>query len=249
MRIQACLNGARPAGFHPRLPVTPAALALAAQAVGEVGACGVHLHPRDDQARERLLPEVIGPAVAAVRQAAPHLPISVSTGDWIEEGEEAQLACVAGWAALGAGKPDEASVNLSELSAPQVIATLMAGGIGVEAGLATPDDARRLLGLGVASGCRRILIEIEDLPPDQATTTALTIMALLDGAGVGVERQLHGFGRSVWPMFDLAVTLGLMARLGFEDGELLPDWTRAPDNAALLTAGFSRSNRRQTLSG
>jgi uncharacterized protein (DUF849 family) len=27
MRIQACLNGARPAGFHPALPITPEAVA------------------------------------------------------------------------------------------------------------------------------------------------------------------------------------------------------------------------------
>lgn len=247
MRIQACINGARPAGFHPLLPVGVETMAATAAAVGAVGACGVHVHPRDADGRERLLPSVIGDTVVAIRKAAAHLPISVSTAEWIEGQDEAQLSCVAGWSALGAGRPDEASVNLGERNAPSVIATLMAGGIGVEAGLATPDDARRLLGLGIAPACRRILIEIDDLAPDQATTTALAIMALLDGAAVTIERQLHGFGRSVWPMFDLAVTLGLMGRLGFEDGELLPGWTCAADNAALITAGQERFALRRVI--
>lgn len=247
MRIQACINGARPAGFHPYLPVSAEAMAAAAASVGQAGACGVHVHPRDDAGRERLLPGVIGPTVAAIKRAAAHLPVSVSTAEWIEGQDEAQLTCVASWSALGANRPDEASVNLAERNAPAVIATLMAGGIGVEAGLATPDDARRLVGLGIAPACRRILIEIDDLPPEQATTTALAIMALLDGAAVTVERQLHGFGRSVWPMFDLAVTLGLMGRLGFEDGELLPGWTRAPDNAGLIIAGLERFSLRRVV--
>ncbi|MBE9606616.1 3-keto-5-aminohexanoate cleavage protein [Acetobacteraceae bacterium H6797] len=249
MRIQACLNGARPVGFHPSLPASPEALAREAAAVAAAGACGVHVHPRDEENRERLSAAVIGPAVSAIRAAAPHLPVSVSTGEWIEGDDDQQVACVASWAALDLGKPDEASVNLSERNAPVVIATLMAGGIGVEAGLATPDDARRLLGLGVAPACRRILIEIDDLAPDQAMTTALSIMALLDGASVTVERQLHGFGRSVWPMFDLAVTLGLMGRLGLEDGELLPDWTRAEDNAALIAAGLKCFDQRRVSDG
>jgi uncharacterized protein (DUF849 family) len=248
MRIQACLNGARPLGFHPCLPATPETLAADAAAVMRVGAVALHIHPRDEAGRESLAAETVCHAVLAVRSAAPGLPISVSTAEWIAGDDEAQADCIAAWSTLGNGRPDEASVNLAERNAPVAIATLLAAGIGVEAGLATPDDARRLLSLGVAPACRRMLIEIDDLPADKATTTALAILALLDGAGVVVERQLHGFGRSVWPMFDLAVTLGLMGRLGFEDGELLPDWTRAPDNAAIIAAGYARASRRRVAS-
>ncbi|MDT8264529.1 3-keto-5-aminohexanoate cleavage protein, partial [Roseomonas sp. DSM 102946] len=70
------------------------------------------------------------------------------------------------------------------------------------------------------------------------------ILGRLDAAGHGAERQLHGEGRSVWPCFDLAAELGLMARLGLEDGTDLPDGRRADGNVALIRAGLARAARR-----
>jgi uncharacterized protein (DUF849 family) len=235
-RIQACLNGARPPGFHPRLPLTPAELAADAARCAAAGVVGVHIHPRDATGRESLAPEVVGAAVAAIRAAAPGLPVSVSTGAWIEGDDARQVACIRGWAALAA-RPDEASVNLSEPTAPAVIAALAEAGIGVEAGLASLEDADRLLGLGVAPRCRRVLVEIDDLPVAEAEALADAILSRL--GPVGPELQLHGTGRAAWALARRAASLGLMLRLGLEDLEAMPDGSPAPDNAALVRAGLA----------
>ncbi len=233
LRVQACLNGARPEGFHPRLPLTPEALAQDAAACARAGAVALHLHPRDASGAESLAPEVIGRSVAAVRAAAPGLPVSVSTGAWIEGDAARQLHHIRRWPGLPpSARPDEASVNLSEGSAAEVIAALISGGIGVEAGLATPADARRLIALPFAPLCRRILVEMDDIP--EAAETARTILALLDAAGLGQERQLHGFDGTAWPMAHLAAERGLMLRIGLEDTRTRPDGSVARDNAQLL---------------
>jgi uncharacterized protein (DUF849 family) len=236
-RIQACLNGARARGFHLRLPLTPEALAADAAACAAAGAVAVHLHPRDAAGAETLAPEAVGAAVAAVRRATPGLHVSVSTGEWIERDDARQMACLRAWAALpGAARPDEASVNLAERRAPEVMRALMEGGIGVEAGLASVADAERLMGLGLLARCRRVLVEMEDVEPAAAAAVAAGILARI-GAG-GPERQLHGFGRSAWPMARRALALGLMLRLGMEDTAELPDGSPAADNAALVVAGM-----------
>ncbi len=247
-RIQAALNGARAPGFHKALPVTPADLARAARLCEAAGAVALHVHPRDEAGRESFDPGVIAAATRAIRGAST-LAISVSTGAWIAP-DETRRAAILGWAGLGEAKPDEASVNLSEADAPAVIEALLAAGIGVEAGLATEADADRLIALGIAPRCRRILVEIDDLPPAAALARADAILARLDAAGVAIERQLHGTEGSVWPCFDRAVALGLMARLGLEDGALLPGGTGAADNEALIAAGLLRAaSHRATAPG
>ncbi len=237
-RIQASLNGARLRGFHPRLPLTAEALAADAAACAAAGAVALHLHPRDAAGEETLAPAVIGATVAAVRRAAPGLPVSVSTGDWIEQDDGRQIACVRAWAGLPAGeRPDEASVNLAEPTAEPVMLALLEAGIGVEAGLARVADAEKLLGLGLLRHCRRLLVEIDDIAPDLALAEARLVLARLGGEGP--ERQLHGFGRSAWPLARQAAALGLMLRLGLEDLSELPDGTPAPGNAALVAAGMA----------
>jgi uncharacterized protein (DUF849 family) len=237
LRIQACLNGARTREFHPRLPLTPEALAADAAACAAAGAVAVHLHPRDAAGEETLDPAAVGAAVAAVRLAAPGLRISVSTGDWIEQDDARQIDCIRRWGALPlAARPDEASVNLAERTAPEVIAALAAGEIGVEAGLASVADADRLLALGHLPHCCRVLVEVDDIDPVTAETMAAGILAVI-GAG-GPEHQLHGTGRTAWPMARRAALLGLMLRLGLEDVAEMPDGSPAPDNAALVAAGM-----------
>jgi uncharacterized protein (DUF849 family) len=236
-RIQACLNGARARGFHPRLPITPEALAADATSCVAAGAVALHLHPRGAGGQESLDPGFVGTAVAAIRRAVPGVPISVSTGNWIEQDDARQLACVRGWGALPReARPDEASVNLSEATAPQVMQALLDGGIGVEAGLASVEDAERLLGLGLLPRCRRVLVEMDDVEPAAAEAVATAILALI--GEVGPERQLHGFGRSAWPMARRAAAHGLMLRLGLEDVAEMPDGTPATGNAALVAVGM-----------
>lgn len=237
-RIQACLNGARARGFHPRLPLTPGELAADAAACAAAGASALHIHPRDLNGEETLDPDAVGAAVAAVRRAAPGLHVSVSTGDWIDYDDARRLDRIRAWRLLPpVARPDEATVNLSERTAPETIAALLEAGIGVEAGLGSVADADRLMGFGLLPECRRVLVEMDDIETAAAEAISAGILALI-GEG-GPEHQLHGFGRSAWPMARRAVALGLMLRLGLEDLAELPDGSPAPDNAALIAAGMA----------
>jgi uncharacterized protein (DUF849 family) len=225
-------------GFHPRLPLDAAALAAEAAACAEAGAVALHLHPRDMNGAETLDPAAVGTAVAAVRRAAPGLPVAVATGDWIEQDDDRQIECLRGWAALPpAARPDEASVHLAERTAPAVIAALAEAEIGIEAMLGSVADADRLLGLGLLPRCRRIGVEIEDVEGPGAEAVAAGILALI-GAG-GPVHLLHGFGRSAWPMARRAASLGLMLRLGLGDAAEMPDGSAAPDSAAMVRAGMA----------
>ena len=55
MIVQACLNGARPTGYHPRLPTSAAALAEDGASCILAGAAELHVHPRGPDGRESLL--------------------------------------------------------------------------------------------------------------------------------------------------------------------------------------------------
>src|ERR1700722_17895697 len=116
MLIKCCLNGARAAGLHPALPLTPEALAREARGAVAAGAGALHMHPRGDDGRESLTAAVIDGAVAAVRAACPDVPVGVSTGAWIEADGARRVAAVQSWQIL----PDFASVNFSEEGAEAV---------------------------------------------------------------------------------------------------------------------------------
>src|SRR5215210_7957393 len=81
-RVQACLNGARPPGSHPALPLDAPGLAADACACAAAGATSVHLHPRDAGGAETLDAAVVDATARAVRGAS-RLPVGVSTGEWI----------------------------------------------------------------------------------------------------------------------------------------------------------------------
>lgn len=231
MRLQACLNGARPEDAHPALPLTPAAMARDARAVRVAGAEELHIHPRDAARAESLDPRVVAETLAAVRAAVPGMKVGISTGDWIAPFGAARAEAMAGWAV----RPDYVSVNLSEPDAPEVIARMLGMGIGVEAGLAGPADVERLLGLQGADRCLRLLIEMEAPGLAAAIATADAMQARLQAALPGLPIMLHGFDDTAWPLLERAAGLGLATRIGLEDVLALPDGP-APDNAALVAA-------------
>ncbi|MGD9510617.1 MAG: 3-keto-5-aminohexanoate cleavage protein [Geminicoccaceae bacterium] len=232
MLVQACLNGARPHGYHTALPFSPAETARDAAAVVRAGAAEIHLHVRDEAGRESLAPDAVDATLLAVRAAVPGTLVGVSTGDWIEGDEDRRLAHIAGWREL----PDHASVNLSEPGAAAVIELLHRRGVGIEAGLATTADAERLARLGLAALCLRVLVEIEEQDPAAALARADAVLAALAAAGIRKPLLLHGFDATVWPLVQRALALGLSTRVGLEDGAALPDGTPAADNAGLVRA-------------
>ncbi len=232
MIIQACINGARPASFHPALPLTADAMALDGAACIAAGAAELHLHARGPNGRESLAGAAIDTTVAAVRQACPGTLIGVSTGAWIEGDERRTLAAISEWREL----PDYASVNLEEPGAAEVMHLLRQRGVGIEAGLASITDAERLVSLDRGGHALRILIEIGEQEAGQARAVADGIQAVLRRAGVRRPLLLHGIDATMWEFITLAAQRRWSTRVGLEDGSRLADGTTAPRNAALVAA-------------
>jgi uncharacterized protein (DUF849 family) len=53
---------------------------------------------------------------------------------------------------------------------------------------------------------------------------------------IRMQRLLHGVEHTMWPFYREALRLKLDARIGLEDGRLLPSGTEAENNAALIRA-------------
>jgi uncharacterized protein (DUF849 family) len=235
MIVQTCINGARGAGFHPRLPLDAETMARDGAACVATGAAELHVHARGLDGRESLAPEAMDRTMLALRRACPGTLIGVSTGAWIENDDERTLAAIAGWSEL----PDYASVNLSEEAAPAVMECLRQRGVGIEAGLASVADAERLVRLDKGSRVLRILIEISEQELDVALKVSDGIAAVLDRAGMRRAILLHGENATVWPFVHRAAERNWSTRVGLEDGKELPDGTIASGNAALTAAAVA----------
>jgi beta-keto acid cleavage enzyme len=162
--IKACLNGARAPGEHPALPLTAAQLAAEGAAAVAAGAHALHIHPRDADGRETL---AVDDAVRTVQAACPSVPVGVSTGAWIVPDVSARVAAVRAWRA-----PAMASVNLSEEGHAEVMAALVAAGVGIEAGLGRVQDVAALQASGFADALTRALVEPDDEDAGAAVATA-----------------------------------------------------------------------------
>lgn len=223
-------------GSHPALPTTPHELARDARRAIDAGAVAVHLHPRAVDGAETLDPEPMALALIAVRQSCPGVPIEVSTAAWIEADVARRLALVRSWRAA----PDSAGVNFGEPGAVELATTLLARGIGVEAGLFSVEDAHRLVASGLAPQCNHVQIEpILTQNSNDALATAHAIERILDAAGVTTPRLLHGKDASAWPALVYAMQQGYATRIGLEDTLLLPDGTIARDNVELIQAALA----------
>ena len=179
MLIKACLNGGRTRDEHPSVPQTPAELAAEAAAAVRAGAGAVHLHPRDPSGAETLDADAVLAAVEAVQAAVPATPVGVTTGLWVAGGDLARrMAQVSRW--TGNGRPDFASVNLSEPGADELAGLLGELGIAVEAGLWSVADADQLAASEFGGHVLRILIEPHDGVPEVAVAVAANIEAALN---------------------------------------------------------------------
>jgi hypothetical protein len=159
--IKACLNGGRSAEEHPALPLFPGELARDARSVVAAGAGALHLHPRRSDGSETLKAGDVGAVMEAVHAACPNIPVGVSRGAWIEPEVRRRVNLINTWGSLRReDRPDFASVNLSEQGAIEVCDALLESGVGVEAGLWSPEDASLLLQSDIARSCVRLLIEL-----------------------------------------------------------------------------------------
>jgi uncharacterized protein (DUF849 family) len=193
------------------------------------------MHPRNRDGIETFDPGAVREAIEAVRAAAPGMRIGLSTHVGIEADPANRRRAFAAWRV----KPDYVSVNFSEGDAGEVTAQMADLGIGVEAGLASMDDARRFLASPPPATLVRVLIEIEEQEENAAVALARAMVEFTRKAGPGVPIQLHGFDASKWPLYREALWLGLERRIGLEDGRLLPDGGAPRDNAALIAAAVA----------
>jgi uncharacterized protein (DUF849 family) len=234
--VKACINGARTPDQHPDLPVTPEQLADAALAAHQAGAKAVHMHPKNADGVDSLLPQHVDAAVAAVRHEAPGLPLGVTTGFWALSDVDARLRAVDGWTVL----PDFASVNWHEPGSDELARLLLSKGLGVEVGIFHAEAAESWAASEMARHCMRVMIE---LGPDGDVTTADDLLSQVMAVGSPAPVLLHGFGESCWPLLEHAGVRGVQTRIGMEDTLTLPDGSTAPDNAALVSAAVALLSR------
>lgn len=242
--LQACLNGGRSRAEHSAVPVTPAELAADARACVAAGAQALHVHPRDERGEETLDAARVGAALSAMREAAPGIELSVTTGLWIEGDATRRLARVEAWTT----QPDVASVNFKEPGAVELCRLLLDRGIGVEAGVATAADTRRLIASGLAPRCRRVLVEVDGLAP-ASLGTVRWIDTLLDQARVTIPRLDHGYDAATWSVVETALRSGRHARIGLEDTLVMAGGETASDNASLVAATARITAARATPAG
>ena len=234
--VKACINGARTPEAHPNLPVTPEQLAAQALAAHGAGAKAVHMHPKNAEGVDSLLPEHVDAAVDAVRHAVPGLPLGVTTGFWALPDVDARMRAVDGWTVL----PDFASVNWHEPGSEELARLLLSKGIGVEAGIFNAEAAESWAASEIAEHCMRVMIELlGDGDVAIADDLLSQVMARQSPAPV----LLHGMDESCWPLLEHAGKRGVQVRIGMEDTLRMPDGSTAPDNAALVSAAVALLSR------
>jgi uncharacterized protein (DUF849 family) len=220
--VKACLNGGRTRAEHHAVPQTAAELALDAVASRGAGAFAVHVHPRDANGLETLQAAACDAAVAAIRAAAPRLPVGLSTSEAIDPDPFARSAAIASWRT----PPDFVSVNVGEVGWAGIIRAALHAGIAVEAGLSSPADANELTHGAFAHRVVRALVEVDD-GVDEARAISTLVPA-------GVAQLWHGYGQRTWEVIVAGAVAGHDVRVGFEDVLVLSDGRTAASNAELV---------------
>lgn len=187
-------------------------------------------HPRDREGDERLDAEVVDHVVSIVRDAC-GIPVGVSTGAWIEPDMQRRTQLVRAWSS-----PDYASVNVSEDGALETMRALLDAGVGIEAGVWSVEDARRLADWRLGEHLTRVLVEPVDVDPSGAVALMDDIHQALDRAGITAPRLQHGDGDATWVLIEDAVRRGFDTRVGLEDTQYDPDGERVASNEALVRA-------------
>ena len=234
MILQAALNGARDASFHPGVPLSVEQVVKSAVAAVGAGANELHVHIRDDRGDESLNPQAVDAMIGALHAALPGTLIGINSGGWIENDDMRRLEHIVAWRNI----PDHASVNIDEAGAIDLGMALHRRGIGIEAGLSSIDDAIKFVESPLAPLVLRILVEpdIQDL--DRAMETAREIIARMSLSPNRKPILLHGFNETVWPFIREACRMRCSTRVGFEDTKILPDGREAQSNAELIGAAI-----------
>lgn len=227
--LQAALNGDR---VHKAAPRTPEAIAAQARIAVDAGAQSVHVHAFDANGQETFDAADCARTLRAIRAACPGTPISLTTSAAIDADPERRLRRISEWIEL----PDLVTANQGEEGILAVCDLLLGLGVGIEAGLLAERDARLFVASGMASHCRRVLIEPLAADPREALQLAEAMERIVTDAGISLEQVHHGDGIASWAVNRRAAARGHGIRTGLEDTPVLPDGSVARDNGDLVAA-------------
>ncbi|MEK6280225.1 MAG: 3-keto-5-aminohexanoate cleavage protein [Acidobacteriota bacterium] len=230
MLIKAAINGGRTKAEHPSIPVTPEEQAAAVLECLTAGARAIHLHVRARDGVESLATEDVARTLRAVRSAAPHAKIGISTGAWIVPEPAERIRLATAWEVL----PDFASVNFHEAGAKELAQVLLSKGVDIEAGLCDAGDAETFVKSGLAPRCLRVLLEPQEQEIEKARGTVQKIEAVLGDGEISLQRLLHGTEATTWRILKDAVDRGYGVRIGLEDTLQLSNGAMARSNAELV---------------
>ena len=229
--LQAALNGDR---IHSAAPRTPEEIARDARAVVDAGALSVHVHAFDESRRETFDGDACAKTLRAIRALCPGTAISLTTSATIISDPQERLRIIKEWTEM----PDLVSANQGEAEIVELCELLLSRGVGIEAGLLSVEDTHAFIRSGLASHCRRVLIEPLDADPATALRHADAMETILASAGITLEQVHHGYGIACWAVNRRALAHGHGIRTGLEDVTVLPDNTPARSNADLVAAAY-----------
>jgi len=227
--LQAALNGER---VHPGAPRSAAAIAEAARTAVEAGAHSVHVHAFDDAGRETLEGAACARILREIRKVCPGIPVSLTTSAAIVADPTERLRIVEAWKEL----PELVTANQGEAGIVELCELLLRRGVEIEAGLLSVGDARAFVRSGLASRCRRVLMEPLVSETEDALRNAAEMEEIVISAGIPLEQVHHGEGIACWAVNRRGIERGHGIRTGLEDVTVLPDGTEAQDNAELVRA-------------
>jgi len=244
--LQVTPNGPWGKDVHPEMPVSLGELEADLRACFQAGATGVHLHVRDPEGAETLEPAAVNGTCRVVRDVATDVGVQVeiglTTGEWIVPDLADRIAMIREWEGV-----DCATVNLSEPGFEAVMEAMLDTGVGIDVGLWAPVEMDRLLRSGLQPRAQRVSIELDPGEPyflqGEPADLAQQVNDALDGAGSVCPRLTHGMNDWTWPLVEDAFRRGHDTRVGFEDSVLLPDGTRARNNAQLVEAAVALESR------
>lgn len=243
MLLAVAPNGARKTkADHPALPITPDELAETAERCVEAGAAMIHLHVRDDEGAHSLDAGRYREATAAIRKrCGKAIVVQVTTEAVGRFSPSEQMDCVR------ALVPEAASFAVRELvpdgaaepAAQSFFAWVREAGIQAQFILYSPDDLARfddLVARGVLPPGPHFLLFVLGRYAKDQTSEPIELLPFIQANTAGHPWAVCAFGPKETACALTAAALGGHARVGFENNLLLPDGTRASDNAALVAA-------------
>ena len=222
--------------------MTPDELAHSAAACLEAGAAMIHLHVRDEEGAHSLDVEAYRAAIAAVRAAVGERMVIQVTSEAVGRySPQEQMAMVR------ALRPEAVSLAPRELlpegadeaEVAGFLAWLDAESILPQFILYSAEEVERfdrLIERGIVPAGRRFLLFVLGRYSAGQQSAPSDLLPF-----VAANKQDHpwavcAFGAREAACAIAAMTLEGHARIGFENNLLLPDGSRAPDNAALIAA-------------